>query len=108
MKAKRNFPPTTIPTTISILILLAGIPDFFPYGFYTLLRLVVCGTSCYIAFFAFEGQRKIIAYITGFIALLFNPIIPIHLDKELWAIIDFIAAIYLSLTIFILRSSKED
>ena len=104
MENKKQFPPTTIPTIISIAMLLAGMPDFFPYGFYTLLRLVVCGTSGYIAFFAFEEEKTVIAFISGFIALLFNPLIPVHLNKELWVIIDFIVATYLFLTIFILRT----
>jgi hypothetical protein len=102
---KKQYPPTVIPTIISVVMLLAGIPKFFPYGYYTLLRLVVCGTGIYIAVFSFEKEKKSIAFPAGFIALLFNPLIPIHLTKEIWVIIDFITAIFFFLTLFLLRTS---
>ena len=107
MPKNKKFPPTSIPTAISIVMLFAGIPKFFPYGYYTLLRLVVCGTGAYIAYFSFEEERKLIGYLSVVIAFLFNPIFPVHLDKEAWVIIDFIVAIFFGITIFALRSEKE-
>ena len=102
---KKQYPPITVPAIISILMLLAGIPKFFPYGYYTLLRLVVCGTGIYIAVFSFEEERKFIAFLAAFVAILFNPLIPIHLKKEDWVIIDLITAIFFFFTVFLLRTS---
>lgn len=107
MPKTKEFPPTTIPTIISIIMLFAGIPKFFPYGYYTLLRFVVCGTGAYIAFYSFEEESKIIGSISILVALLFNPIILVHLDKDTWVVIDFIVAIFFSITIFVLRSSRN-
>jgi len=106
MGFKKHFPPTTIPAIISILMLFAGIPKFFPYGYYTLLRLVVCGTGGYIAYFAFEEEKRFIGFLSVLVALLFNPIIPIHLAKDAWIVIDFITAIFFTVTIFALRTKK--
>ena len=103
--AKKEYPPTTIPAIVSILMLLAAIPKFFPYSYYTLLRFVVCGTGIYIAIFSFGEEKKIIASLAAFIAILFNPVIPIHLTKEDWVIIDLITAIFFFLTVFLLRTS---
>ena len=103
---KKQFPPTTIPTLISILMLFAGIPKFFPYGYYTLLRFVVCGTGGYIAYFAFEEEKRFIGFLSILVALLFNPIIPIHLAKDAWVVIDFITTIFFTITIFTLRVEK--
>lgn len=108
MSAKKEFPPTTIPTIISILILFAGIPKFFPYGYYTLLRLAVCGTGGYIAYFAFEEEKKVTGCLSILVALLFNPIIPVHLDKDVWVVIDFVTAVFFAITIFVLRIKKND
>jgi len=103
---EKHFPPTTIPVLISILMLFAGIPKFFPYGYYTLLRFVVCGTGGYIAYFAFEEEKRFIGFLSILVALLFNPIIPIHLAKDVWVVIDFITTIFFAITIFTLRVGK--
>jgi hypothetical protein len=73
------------------MLLLAVLP--LPYGYYTLLRLVVCLASLIHAAFGWQ-YLKPVAFISGFLAILFNPLIPIHLDKEVWLVIDIAAAIY--------------
>ena len=107
MSSNKQFPPTTIPSIISILMLFAGMPEFFPYGYYTLLRLVVCGTGAYIAYFSFEEEKKVICFFSVLIAILFNPLIPFHLGKYIWVVIDFVVAIFLGITIFALRVERE-
>ena len=72
------------------MLLLALAP--LPYGYYTLLRLVVTGCAGFISYQSYEKKSKAWLAIFGFIALLFNPIIPVHLDRETWAIIDMICA----------------
>lgn len=103
MTGKKKFPPMTIPAIVSIVMLFAGIPKFFPYGYYTLLRFVVCGTAAYVVFFSLEEEKKYITFPAGFLAILFNPIIPIHLSKEAWVIIDFVTAVFFAISIFSLR-----
>jgi len=78
---------------IPIIMLFVALLDL-PYGYYTLLRIIVCGCSGYLAFTAYNVSQKatLWVFILGGIALLFNPIIPIHLSKELWTIIDPIVA----------------
>ena len=65
--------------------LLIGIADM-PIGSYTFLRIVVCLSSGVIAYDIYSIEEKINfgAALIGVIALLFNPISPVHLqDKEL-------------------------
>lgn len=66
-----------------------------PYGFYTIMRIVVPLLSAIYLFFAF-------IYTDGFnlmhipnilIVILWNPIAPVYLDKETWVVIDAIAGI---------------
>jgi hypothetical protein len=61
-----------------------------PYGYYQLLRLVMCGSCAYLAYASSQVTPRwtIWPFVLGFIALLFNPIIPIHLTKAAWQIID--------------------
>jgi len=108
MTGKKEFSPTTIPAIVSIAMLLSGIPKGLPYGYYALLRLVVCGTGAYIAFFSYQKQKKNIMYAAGFIAVLYNPFIPIHLSRETWVIINFVTAVFLAISIFALRGLGVD
>ena len=64
-----------------------------PYGYYQLLRFVVCGVSVYVAFIAYNWQKMWAVWLFGFIALLFNPLISIHLSREIWRFVDAICAI---------------
>jgi len=73
-------------------ILVLAIADL-PYGYYTLLRIVICILAGFTAYIAFESDNKPWAWIFGAIAILFNPIIPIYFDKEIWGFLDAIVAI---------------
>lgn len=73
-----------------VMLLLALAP--LPYGYYTMLRLVVCGAFAWTAFDLSQDGRvpAAVTFILG--ALLFNPLIPVHLNRELWAIINIATA----------------
>ncbi|WP_415390296.1 DUF6804 family protein [Porticoccus sp. Uisw_050_02] len=70
-----------------------------PYGYYTLLRLVVTGISIYAAFFLFERDSFNFWAFLG-IALLFNPLIPVHLSREVWFPINIIVGVYFTITAY--------
>lgn len=61
------------------------------YGFYTVLRIVVTIGAVVGALMLKAKSRDLWIYFAG-LAVLFNPIIPVHLTKEIWAIIDLVAA----------------
>jgi hypothetical protein len=58
-----------------------------PYGYYTLLRLVVCVCAGIVAYQAWPKQPLWTA-IFGVVALLFNPLILVRMSREEWAPID--------------------
>jgi len=68
-------------------MLLLAVPPIWPYGYYMLLRLVVCGVAFYTAFHLKESNPRyfVVLIIAG---LLFNPLLPIALPKPLWSPID--------------------
>lgn len=59
-----------------------------PYGYYMLLRLVATGVFIWAAFIAYERKSEALPWVYGVLALLFNPLIKIHLPKEFWAVVD--------------------
>ena len=74
-----------------VLSLLAIFP--FEYEFYTFLRIVVCFSSCFAAYQLFKRKDKI-WILFALMALLFNPLIPVHLGSRLlWNIVNVSVAI---------------
>jgi hypothetical protein len=56
--------------------------------FYTLLRWVCCATFAYSAVAAFRMKRIGWTWSFAILAVLFNPIAPVHLKRDTWQIID--------------------
>lgn len=81
-----------LPAIVPALLLVAAVFGRWPYGFYTVLRLVVCGCSIFLAVKANATRSPSWVWIMGGIALLFNPIVPIHLHPNDWRIVDALAA----------------
>lgn len=76
-----------------IMLLLAALPESYDYGFYQLLRIVVTLAAVYGVYVAFKQEQPAWVWVLGIIAVLFNPIVPIHLDKETWMFHDVVAGI---------------
>ena len=77
-----------------LLIIAPLIP--FPYGFYIFLRIIVTVTAAYIIYDTYKSFKGINETIIIFsiIAILYNPIIPVHLyDKEIWMVVNIITGI---------------
>jgi len=81
-----------------VLLLLAILP--LPYGYYTLLKLVVCFTAIFLVWFSYKRQRISWTWIMGFFILVFNPIIPIQFGRELWIFVDLITAVVFGIFLF--------
>lgn len=73
-------------------MLLLAITGRWPYGFFILLRWVVSGCALYVATAAHHQKSSGWMWIMVGIAVLFNPLIPIHLRRDTWQVIDFVAA----------------
>jgi len=92
-----------IVSVISIIMLLLAIPTFWAYGYYVLLRWVVTISAVFLLWLAYESKKTFWLFLMGIIAILFNPIIPVHLDKEIWVVIDIIVAIIFLVSIYKLK-----
>lgn len=80
---------------VSGLMLCLAILPVWPYGYYSLLRIVVCA-SCGYAAYVFrtdpERQKHFIPLI--FLVIVFNPVSPVYLERIYWLVIDLAAAFY--------------
>ncbi len=80
-------------TILAGIILLLAIPSIWPYSYYQILRWVVAIVAGYGAYIAHESKQNNWMFIMIGIAILFNPIAPIHFEKSTWAFLDFVTAI---------------
>ena len=69
-----------------------------PYGYYTLLRVAATGVFLWAAYLSHTRNYRMLTWIFSIAAIIFNPIIRVHLAKELWTILDLGAGILLLLT----------
>tara|TARA_R110002051_G_C8724521_1_gene497149 strand:- start:1206 stop:1532 length:327 start_codon:yes stop_codon:yes gene_type:complete len=75
-------------------LLIAVLP--MPYGYYQLLRI---GTFITFAALAYDAHTSCRGpyywlWLLG-LALLYNPVVPIHFERELWAVLNVLAAVAL-------------
>jgi|HubBroStandDraft_6_1064221.scaffolds.fasta_scaffold345458_2 hypothetical protein len=75
-------------------VLLVVATSRLPYGYYTFMRIVTCGVAGVIAYAGFRDRAVDQAWsvLLALIAVLFNPIVPIHLDRQTWFYLDLAAA----------------
>lgn len=85
--------PRPVIFTTAVLLLLALLP--LPGGYYQLLRLLVCPVMIWSAVSAFRRDNPNIGVSAVVLALTFNPILPVYLDRALWSMIDIGAALFL-------------
>jgi hypothetical protein len=86
---KWNF-PAKVYFGVGVLLLIAAAP--LPYGFYTFIRIIICGFSTVLSYNNFKTthNNSIWPWFFLLLAVLFNPFIPIHMEKNVWMIIDII------------------
>ena len=66
-----------------------------PYGYYMLLRIVATIVFVWAGIIAHGRKKDVMPWVFGILAILFNPIIMIHLPKEVWVVVDVAAGLLL-------------
>ena len=92
-----RFPIFFIPAIMSGIAVLD-----MPYGYYTLLRIVVCGSGAFGAFLIYASYQWRwflipVAAVPAIIALLYNPLIPVHLTRDIWFPINLLCVLLFSI-----------
>jgi hypothetical protein len=94
-----------IPLGISLLMLLFAALGDFPYDFFVLLRVVIFVT-CGLAFISIWKSKRTSSWlwVLLLIAVLYNPLLPIHLHRITWIWLNVTALIALGLFRAVLKS----
>jgi hypothetical protein len=62
-----------------------------PYGYFELLRWVVCPALAVTSYRALKARSASVAWTYGIVAAIFNPIFPARLGGGVWIYVDFAA-----------------
>ena len=82
------------------LLVLALLP--LPYGYYTFLRIVVTICAAIVAYELYASEKlRLMSFLFIGIAVLFNPVIPIALNRSLWTPIDVVVAAIFCLGLYL-------
>jgi hypothetical protein len=73
---------------VAIAMLVWALIPANPYSYYVLLRFAICGISSYLAYKAFELNRAGLGWVLAIVAVAYNPIVRVHLDREIWSIVN--------------------
>jgi len=102
-----NARPHLVLALAAALMLLLALADW-PYGYYILLRWVVCGASVFVAVVSYAAQKIWAMWPFVLVAILFNPLVPIYLTRDIWAPIDIVCAVVFLISIVTLKQKSEN
>ena len=91
---------------VSAILLLLGILNGWPYAYYIFLRWIICGTAIFNAVGFSKAKLIGWALVFGAIALLFNPIFPVYMNKSSWVGIDLISSFTFFLAAYSIKNQK--
>jgi len=96
-----------VPQLVAGLMLLWALNPENPYGYYVLLRWVCCGIFAYLAFKGYEQGHQGWVWVLGITAALYNPILRVHLTREIWSVVNVITIGIAVVSIFVLRFKND-
>lgn len=91
---KQSIVPKSFIVMMMVMLGIALLPIRY-YGYYVLLKIVICGGSAFLAAIAYGDGRKYLVWFGGGLAVLYNPIIRFPLGRELWIVVNILTIILL-------------
>ena len=74
---------------LAVVITLAALFSL-PYGYYQLLRVFLCGLFAYSVVSSWKGVPDSLLWVMGAFAIIYNPLVPLHLGREIWIVVNLI------------------
>src|SRR5213080_2652603 len=105
MKVKSTILLLSIAWLISAVMLVFAAVEKQPDSFYTLLRWVCCAVFAYSGVTSFQMKRMLWLCIFGVLAVLFNPIFPLGLNRSSWIVADWFSIGAMLIAAFVFRKA---
>jgi hypothetical protein len=81
---------TFIPQIVASILLAVALYPENPYAYYVLLRWILCPLFIFLAIRAHVLKKEPWVWILGVCALLYNPLFRVHLNREIWSVVNVI------------------
>lgn len=75
-------------------VLVAGLVNSSPHGYYQFLRVVVTTAALFGAVFAWKDRRRTSAVFYISVAIIFNPVAPLEFRREVWFVLDCVTVLF--------------
>ena len=95
-----------LPFILNILFLLGAYLPNNPYDYFVILRLNCFIIFGYLAILASNYSQKGIIIICVISSLIYNPLFPLHLERNLWLIINGISIFITLLSLYLFRKNE--
>lgn len=96
-----------IPQIIASVMLLWALNPDNPYGYYILLRWICCAVFVYLAFQALAHEKHGWVWVLGITAVVYNPLIRVHLTREIWSVVNVTTVGIAVASIFAIKFKEE-
>lgn len=96
-----------IPQLVASLMLLWALNPENPYGYYILLRWVCCGIFAYLALKALDQEHLGWVWVFGITAAIYNPIFRVHLNREIWSVVNVVTVGVAVASVFVFKFMDE-
>ncbi len=90
-----------IPQAVATVLLLWALNPNNPYAYYVLLRWICCALFIYLTVQFVQREKQGFAWPLGFLAALYNPILPARLNRGVWSAINILTTLALVISIFL-------
>ena len=96
-----------IPQAIAGVMLVWALNPANPYGYYMLLRIVRCAVSASLAFAAANTGKTPWTWTLGIFAVIYNPIMRVHLTRDFWSVVNVVTIIVLAVSVSQLERKEK-
>jgi hypothetical protein len=79
----------------------------FPYVYYQLLNWIVAGAALMTAYQAHRQKKEAVVWVFVALAVIFNPVAPLHLTTGLWQAMDVVAVILFAVSFYLMRAARS-
>lgn len=87
-----------------VAINLAAVQDW-PYGYFQFLRLANTGFAIFMAYRLFLSRNGILPWAFCAVAVIFNPVLPLAFEREIWMLIDVATALFIAIAAYAVRKA---
>jgi FtsH-binding integral membrane protein len=96
-----------IPQAIAGIMLAWALNPANPYGYYLILRIVCCAVCTYLALASADAGKTQWTWTLGVLAVIYNPIIQVHLNRGIWSVINIVTIVIFALSVLRLERKER-